>query len=145
MLMLSSSFWCRFNGADFLRRWRGKKIMFVGDSLSLNMWESLSCMIHAAVPKAKTTFSRRDSLSSVTFDVSLLATLPVLTFSFQLILFVHLLVSIACLSIFMLFYILFSVPNCSFRLVCLEIIQLYSIMSSFFLGYSCCLCCFRFV
>ncbi|KAG6754946.1 hypothetical protein POTOM_040751 [Populus tomentosa] len=58
----------RFNGADFLRRWRGKKIMFVGDSLSLNMWESLSCMIHAAVPKAKTTFSRRDSLSSVTFD-----------------------------------------------------------------------------
>jgi hypothetical protein len=128
-----------------LRRWRGKKIMFVGDSLSLNMWESLSCMIHAAVPKAKTTFSRRDSLSSVTFDVSLLATLPVLTFSFQLILYVHLLVSIACLSIFMLFYILFSVPNCSFRLVCLEIIQLYSIMSSFFLGYSCCLCCFRFV
>ncbi|KAJ6893639.1 protein trichome birefringence-like 38 isoform X1 [Populus alba x Populus x berolinensis] len=58
----------RFNGADLLRRWRGKKIMFVGDSLSLNMWESLSCMIHAAVPKAKTTFSRRDSLSSVTFD-----------------------------------------------------------------------------
>ncbi|KAJ6367840.1 hypothetical protein OIU78_000415 [Salix suchowensis] len=49
----------RFNGADFLARWRGKKIMFVGDSLSLNMWESLACMIHAAVPNAKTTFTKR--------------------------------------------------------------------------------------
>ncbi|KAI8525667.1 hypothetical protein RHMOL_Rhmol13G0247900 [Rhododendron molle] len=34
----------RFDGMELLRRWRGKKIMFVGDSLSLNQWESLSCM-----------------------------------------------------------------------------------------------------
>lgn len=60
---------CRFDGVDFLTRWRGKRIMFVGDSLSLNMWESLSCMIHASVPNAKTSFSRRDSISSVTFQV----------------------------------------------------------------------------
>ncbi|KAG9152244.1 hypothetical protein Leryth_026441 [Lithospermum erythrorhizon] len=58
----------RFNGADFLKRWRGKKIMFVGDSLSLNMWESLACMLHASVPHAKSKFVRRDSLSSVTFQ-----------------------------------------------------------------------------
>ncbi|KAJ6402170.1 hypothetical protein OIU84_014291, partial [Salix udensis] len=55
----------RFNGADFLARWRGKKIMFVGDSLSLNMWESLACMIHAAVPNAKTTFTKRNSVTFV--------------------------------------------------------------------------------
>ncbi|KAF8391261.1 hypothetical protein HHK36_023563 [Tetracentron sinense] len=58
----------RFNGLDFLLRWRGKKIMFVGDSLSLNQWESLTCMIHASVPKAKTTLVRRGSLTSVTFE-----------------------------------------------------------------------------
>ncbi|MED6183710.1 Protein trichome birefringence-like 37 [Stylosanthes scabra] len=58
----------RFNGLDFLNRWKGKKIMFVGDSLSLNMWESLSCMIHASVPNTKTTFLRKESLSSVTFQ-----------------------------------------------------------------------------
>lgn len=58
----------RFNGVDFLKRWRGKKIMFVGDSLSLNMWESLSCMLHASVPNAKTSFVRQDSLSSVSFQ-----------------------------------------------------------------------------
>ncbi|CAN1853854.1 Protein trichome birefringence-like 38 [Linum perenne] len=57
----------RFNGLDFLRRWAGKKIMFVGDSLSLNMWESMSCMIHASVPKARTVFSRSGTLHSVNF------------------------------------------------------------------------------
>ncbi|KAJ7947064.1 Protein trichome birefringence-like [Quillaja saponaria] len=58
----------RFNGLGFLNRWRGKKIMFVGDSLSLNMWESLSCMIHASVPNAKTTFVRKETVSSVIFQ-----------------------------------------------------------------------------
>ncbi|KAL5841486.1 hypothetical protein ACOSQ3_012089 [Xanthoceras sorbifolium] len=58
----------RFDGVDFLKRWRGKRVMFVGDSLSLNMWESLSCMIHASVPSAKTTFVRTGTLSSVTFQ-----------------------------------------------------------------------------
>ncbi|XP_022994414.1 protein trichome birefringence-like 37 [Cucurbita maxima] len=58
----------RFDGVDLLKRWSGKKIMFVGDSLSLNMWESLSCMLHASVPNVKTTFTRRDSISSVVFQ-----------------------------------------------------------------------------
>ncbi|OVA09193.1 PMR5 N-terminal domain [Macleaya cordata] len=58
----------RFNGLDFLVRWRGKKIMFVGDSLSLNQWESLTCLIYASVPKSKTTVVRTKSLSSVTFE-----------------------------------------------------------------------------
>ncbi|KAG2320695.1 hypothetical protein Bca4012_056270 [Brassica carinata] len=58
----------RFDGAAFLRRWRGKRVMFVGDSLSLNMWESLGCMIHASVPKAKTAFVKRTPLSTITFQ-----------------------------------------------------------------------------
>lgn len=59
----------RFNGLNFLDKWRGKKIMFVGDSLSLNMWESLACMIHASVPNAKTSFLKKESLSTVVFQV----------------------------------------------------------------------------
>ncbi|KAL5729931.1 Protein trichome birefringence-like 39 [Ranunculus cassubicifolius] len=58
----------RFNGLEFLMKWRGKKIMFVGDSLSLNQWESLSCMIHASVPKARTALVRTETLSSITFQ-----------------------------------------------------------------------------
>lgn len=58
----------RFDGIGFLNKWRGKKIMFAGDSLSLNMWESLSCMIRASVPSAKNSFVRKELQSSVTFQ-----------------------------------------------------------------------------
>ncbi|GAA0186399.1 hypothetical protein LIER_33687 [Lithospermum erythrorhizon] len=43
----------RFNGRAFLNQFRGKSIMFVGDSLSRNQWESLVCMLHSAVPSAR--------------------------------------------------------------------------------------------
>ncbi|KAL8229594.1 hypothetical protein R6Q57_014494 [Mikania cordata] len=60
---------CRFNGVDFLQKWRGKKIMFVGDSLSYNMWISLSCMIHSWVPNAKYTLVKNGgSLTDLTFQ-----------------------------------------------------------------------------
>ncbi|XP_021989376.1 protein trichome birefringence-like 42 [Helianthus annuus] len=36
----------RFDGEDFLRRNKGKKIMFVGDSLSYNQWQSLACLLY---------------------------------------------------------------------------------------------------
>ncbi|KAK6946594.1 PC-Esterase [Dillenia turbinata] len=49
----------RFDGQDFLRRFKGKKILFVGDSLSLNQWESLTCMVHAAVPKSSYNMSSK--------------------------------------------------------------------------------------
>ncbi|KAI5338288.1 hypothetical protein L3X38_017559 [Prunus dulcis] len=58
----------RFNGLKFLEKWRGKKIMFVGDSLSFNQWVSLTCMLHAWVPNSRTTHFRRDGLASVTFQ-----------------------------------------------------------------------------
>ncbi|MFS7900376.1 putative PMR5 domain, PC-Esterase [Helianthus anomalus] len=61
----------RFNGAEMLLKWRGKKIMFVGDSLSYNMWISLSCMIHSWVPNAKYTLvNTRNVLTDLTFQVS---------------------------------------------------------------------------
>ncbi|KAL8167618.1 hypothetical protein V2J09_009117 [Rumex salicifolius] len=43
----------KFDAHDFLRRFRNKKILFVGDSLMLNQWQSLTCLIHSAFPKAK--------------------------------------------------------------------------------------------
>ncbi|KFK44758.1 hypothetical protein AALP_AA1G299000 [Arabis alpina] len=61
----------RFDGAAFLRKWRGKQVMFVGDSLSLNMWESLACMIHASVPNAKTTFRKGSTITFQEYGVTL--------------------------------------------------------------------------
>ncbi|KAJ7948797.1 Trichome birefringence-like family [Quillaja saponaria] len=57
----------RFNGVDFLERYRGKNIMFVGDSLSNNMWQSLTCMLHNSVPNTKYTLTQVKLLSTFYF------------------------------------------------------------------------------
>lgn len=36
---------CRLNGQDMLRLLRDKRLVFVGDSLNRNMWESLVCVL----------------------------------------------------------------------------------------------------
>ncbi|XP_059668797.1 protein trichome birefringence-like 43 [Cornus florida] len=59
----------RFDGRDFLMSLRGKRIMFVGDSLSLNQWQSLTCMLHTAVPQAQHIDTRVAGLSSFTFPI----------------------------------------------------------------------------
>ncbi|KAL4204624.1 hypothetical protein AMTRI_Chr01g132930 [Amborella trichopoda] len=57
----------RFNALDFLSKMKGKTIMFVGDSLGLNQWQSLLCMIQAGVPTAKTSMAKKDAFYSVLF------------------------------------------------------------------------------
>lgn len=57
----------RFNGVDFLERFRGKSIMFVGDSLSRNQWQSLTCILHSSVPKAKYNLTRQGDVSIFAF------------------------------------------------------------------------------
>ncbi|XP_050215694.1 protein PMR5-like [Mercurialis annua] len=58
----------RFNGVEFLMKMRGKTVMFVGDSLSRNQWESLLCLILAALPSsASTQISRGDPFSTFKF------------------------------------------------------------------------------
>ncbi|XP_010535032.1 PREDICTED: protein trichome birefringence-like 41 [Tarenaya hassleriana] len=57
----------RFNGVKFLERHRGKKIMFVGDSLSLNQWQSLTCILHSSVPNSPYNITRQGDVSSFIF------------------------------------------------------------------------------
>ncbi|KAK4476643.1 hypothetical protein RD792_015803 [Penstemon davidsonii] len=59
----------RFDGLDFLKKMEGKTIMFIGDSISDNHWQSLLCLLHQAVgPGSNITRFTKDSLSSVTFQ-----------------------------------------------------------------------------
>ncbi|KAH7658130.1 PC-Esterase protein [Dioscorea alata] len=62
----------RFDGEEFLKIWSGKMIMFVGDSLSLNQWQSFLCMLHAAVPDVVTSSSSSGDgwspISSLTYE-----------------------------------------------------------------------------
>ncbi|KAM3358202.1 protein trichome birefringence-like 41 [Capsicum galapagoense] len=57
----------RFDGKDFLERFKGKKIMYIGDSLSLNSFQSLLCLLHGAVPEAKFTQEIYRENATVTF------------------------------------------------------------------------------
>lgn len=62
---------CRLDGEDFLRRFEGKKIMYVGDSVSLNQWLSMVCLLHAAVPDpSRILQEKNDTISTFTFQVS---------------------------------------------------------------------------
>ncbi|CAI8585863.1 unnamed protein product [Vicia faba] len=57
----------RFNGVEFLMKMKGKTVMFVGDSLGRNQWQSLICMLSAAVPQSLTQLVSEDPLSTFTF------------------------------------------------------------------------------
>ncbi|CAM0152900.1 unnamed protein product [Urochloa decumbens] len=56
-----------FDGADFLTRMKGKTVMFVGDSLGRNQWESLVCLLHAAAPQSPAQLVSSDPLYNYKF------------------------------------------------------------------------------
>ncbi|CAN0917117.1 Protein trichome birefringence-like 38, partial [Linum grandiflorum] len=58
----------RFNGAAFLRRMRGKKIMFIGDSISMNQYNSLLCLLHASIPSTSKITTTNKPVPTVTFQ-----------------------------------------------------------------------------
>ncbi|CAN4103257.1 unnamed protein product [Withania somnifera] len=43
-----------FNGKDILKRFRGKRVIIVGDSLNRNQWESLACLLYSTIPPSRT-------------------------------------------------------------------------------------------
>ncbi|XP_039155837.1 protein trichome birefringence-like 2 [Eucalyptus grandis] len=46
----------RLNATDFLERLRGRRLVFVGDSLNRNMWESLVCILRHSVKDKKRVY-----------------------------------------------------------------------------------------
>ncbi|XP_076946203.1 protein trichome birefringence-like 34 [Bidens hawaiensis] len=45
----------RFNVTAIVERLRGKRLLFVGDSLNRNQWNSMVCMLHSSIPGVKKT------------------------------------------------------------------------------------------
>ncbi|KDP40499.1 hypothetical protein JCGZ_24498 [Jatropha curcas] len=58
----------RFDGQNFLETLRGKKIMFIGDSVSVNHYESLLCLLNAAMPNSSIRQDTNASLPTVVFE-----------------------------------------------------------------------------
>lgn len=61
----------RFNPRVALQKLRGKRLMFVGDSLNRNQWESFVCLVESVVPKDQK--SMRLGKSHSVFQLKVLA------------------------------------------------------------------------
>ncbi|KAM7528850.1 hypothetical protein LguiB_032260 [Lonicera macranthoides] len=53
----------RWNGRDMLELLRGKRIVYVGDSLNRNMWESMVCMLRNSAQNKSNVFETSGSLA----------------------------------------------------------------------------------
>jgi len=61
----------RFKPKLLLEKLRNKRLLFVGDSLNRNQWESMVCLVQSAVPSGNKTWFKSGSFNIFKIEVSL--------------------------------------------------------------------------
>ena len=62
-------FFDRFKPKLLLEKLRGKRLMFVGDSLNRNQWESMVCFVQSVVPSTRKSLIKSGSLNIFRIEV----------------------------------------------------------------------------
>ena len=78
----------RFDGKEMLEMLRGKKMVFVGDSLNRNMWQSLICLLRMSVSDqnrlsqvSERRLFRKEGFYAFEFKVNLISKFRAIQFS----------------------------------------------------------------
>lgn len=59
----------RFDAKLLLKKLRGKKLMFIGDSIHYNQWQSMVCMVQSTISSGKKTLSHTAQMSIFNIEV----------------------------------------------------------------------------
>lgn len=58
LTIIFDNFICRFDPEVTLEKLRGKRLLFVGDSLQRGQWQSLVCMVESTIPEDQKSIRR---------------------------------------------------------------------------------------
>lgn len=65
--------WYRWNSTEVWEKLRGKRLMFVGDSLNRGQWISMLCLLQSVIPADKRSITPQAHLTTFRAEVAFIS------------------------------------------------------------------------